>query len=66
MTKKNQNDDGKYTLSEIKEKYFPNRKLSSLTDGDDSSLSREAFLTMLEKISRPVGKSGLVKSKTSE
>ncbi len=43
-----------YTLAEIKDKYFPNRELSSLTNRDDSQMSRETFLNILKKVARPV------------
>lgn len=44
----------RYTLSEVKNKYFPNRDLKSLTNRDENVLTREAFLNILKKIARPV------------
>jgi hypothetical protein len=53
-TKKTKKSQTQYTLSEIKDKYFPNRDLKSLTNREESVLTREAFLNILKKIARPV------------
>lgn len=52
-TPKNDLKQKGYTLAEIKDKYFPNRDLSSLTNRDDDNLTQEAYLNILRKISRP-------------
>ncbi len=57
-TKKSRQAQKKYTLAEIKDKYFPNRELSSLTNRDDGILARDAFVKMLKEVATPVKKQG--------
>lgn len=57
-TKKSRKVQKKYTLAEVKAKYFPNRELASLRDREDNGINRAAFLKMLRKVARPVKKQG--------
>lgn len=41
-----------YSLVEIKDKYLPNRDIASL-EKVDMPLTRDSFLDMLKKVSRP-------------
>ena len=49
---RNQNKD-LYTYTEFKEKFFPGADIDLVND--DSSITKEVFLEVLKKISRPVG-----------
>ena len=48
----------RYTLAEIKARYFPHRDLSSLTAGGDEVAARAAFLRLLDLSLREDGQQG--------
>jgi hypothetical protein len=64
MNKKTRKIQKRYTLYEVKEKYFPNRDLSSLTNRDEDTLTKEAFMNILKKISTPVKQAEKEKKET--